>query len=248
MPIEAAVSVIKWRVASAAAKCSRGLNSGVLMAEIAPGRRLLLKEFCRYVCAAGVIGYSAASVTGARNSRRRLCAAGSGEKGGEDVSVREVKVERVSVISSKAFEDVVAALERAIGRPDLTAFGKEMAAAKTFADVEKVVQAAVGSSGFMEFARMDLGAVLRKRNGASARQCLRLIVGNPVIMSRMVEHVPDAGSYAPVTILVDERADGVHLSYDRMASFLAGYGSPEALAVARELDAKVERLLAAAAT
>ena len=63
----------------------------------------------------------------------------------------------------------------------------------------------------------------------------------------MVNVVPDAGSYAPVTILIDERPDGVHLSYDRMASFLAPYGSPEALAVARDLDAKVESLLATAA-
>jgi hypothetical protein len=30
---------------------------------------------------------------------------------------------------------------------------------------------------------------------------------------------PDAGSYAPVTVLVDERAEGVYLSYDRMTSF-----------------------------
>ena len=30
-----------------------------------------------------------------------------------------------------------------------------------------------------------------------------------------------------------------------MASFLAGYGSPDALAVARDLDAKIERLLTA---
>jgi hypothetical protein len=51
------------------------------------------------------------------------------------------------------------------------------------------------------------------------------------------------GSYAPVTVLVDERADGVHLSYDRMASLLASYGNSDALNVARDLDAKVEDLL-----
>jgi hypothetical protein len=62
----------------------------------------------------------------------------------------------------------------------------------------------------------------------------------------MVEHVPDAGSYAPVTILVDERTDGVHLSYDRTASFLATYESPEALKVAQGSDAKVEAILVAA--
>ena len=34
----------------------------------------------------------------------------------------------------------------------------------------------------------------------------------------------------PVTILIDERPDGVHLSYDRMASFLKPYGTYSALA------------------
>jgi hypothetical protein len=62
-------------------------------------------------------------------------------------------------------------------------------------------------------------------------------------MKEMAKHVPDAGSYAPVTILVDERPDGVHLTYDRMASLLAPYGSADALAVARDLDSKIENLL-----
>ncbi len=75
----------------------------------------------------------------------------------------------------------------------------------------------------------------------------RLIMGNPLIMQQMARHVPDAGSYAPVTVLVDERSDGVHISYDRMASLLASYGSADALAVARDLDKKVETLLSEAA-
>ena len=72
---------------------------------------------------------------------------------------------------------------------------------------------------------------------------VRLIVCNPLIMQQMARHVPDAGSYAPVTVLVDERSDGVHISYDRMASLLAPYRNSEALAVARDLDKKVETLL-----
>ena len=72
---------------------------------------------------------------------------------------------------------------------------------------------------------------------------LRLVIGNPLVMKEMAKHVPDAGSYAPVTVLVDERTDGVHLSYDRMASFLEPYENLDALKVARELDAKVEKLL-----
>ncbi len=72
---------------------------------------------------------------------------------------------------------------------------------------------------------------------------MRFMIGNPLIMKEMAKHVPDAGSYAPVTILVDERPDGVHLSYDKMASLLAPYGNPKALAVARDLDSKIENLL-----
>jgi len=64
----------------------------------------------------------------------------------------------------------------------------------------------------------------------------------------MAKRVPDAGSYAPVTVLVDERAEGVHISYDRMASLLAPYGDEDALSVARDLDAKVEDVLRQAAS
>jgi hypothetical protein len=58
----------------------------------------------------------------------------------------------------------------------------------------------------------------------------------------MAKHVPDAGSYAPVTVLIDERTDGVHLSYDRIASLLASFGNPDALKVARNLDRKTSEL------
>jgi hypothetical protein len=76
---------------------------------------------------------------------------------------------------------------------------------------------------------------------------VRLVIGNPLIMKEMAKRVPDAGSYAPVTVLVDERPDGVHLTYDKMASFLAPYRDEDALAVARDLDTKIERLLCEAA-
>jgi hypothetical protein len=62
-------------------------------------------------------------------------------------------------------------------------------------------------------------------------------------MKEMAKHVPDAGSYAPVTVLIDERDDGVHFSNDRMTGFSAPYGNADASAVARDLDVKVENLL-----
>jgi len=102
------------------------------------------------------------------------------------------------------------------------------------------VKNAIGPSGFMEFARFNLGQILEKERGAEGPRILRLVIGNPLIMKRMAEHVPDVGSYAPVTVLIDQRADGVHLSYDLMASYLEPYGNQDALKVARALDAKVK--------
>lgn len=163
------------------------------------------------------------------------------------MTTRRIEVQRFTVISSKSFQDVLGKLDAAIGHPNTAAFRNDMTSAKTFAELEAAVQKVIGTAGLMEFARFDLGEVLRRKLGERAPKSLRLVVGNPLIMVQMVEHVPDAGSYAPVTILVDERPDGVHLTYDKMASFLSSYHSPEASKVAQALDSKVEALLTAAA-
>jgi uncharacterized protein DUF302 len=155
----------------------------------------------------------------------------------------QVHVRRFSVVSSRPFEEIVRRLTATMGQPDMNAFHSAVAAAATVADLEAVVQGAIGSSDLMEFARFDAGDVLRKERGGHGPKIVRLVVGNPLIMKEMAKTVPDAASYAPVTILVDERADGVHLSYDSMASLIAPYGSHAALMVARDLDAKVESLL-----
>jgi len=117
----------------------------------------------------------------------------------------------------------------------------------TRVNVERFSVTSSRSFRLMEFTRFDHGAVVHEGRTGETTGIVRLVVGNPLIMRQMVEHVRDAGSYAPVTILIDERPDGVRLSYDRMASFLALYGSLEALKVAHDLDAKVEALLTKAA-
>lgn len=84
--------------------------------------------------------------------------------------------------------------------------------------------------------------------GGDIPRIIRFLIGNPLIMKEMAKHIPDAGSYAPVTVLVDERDDGVHLSYDRMASLLGPHENLDALEVARNLDNKVEAILQQAAS
>jgi uncharacterized protein (DUF302 family) len=156
---------------------------------------------------------------------------------------RKIEVERVTFVSKRTFNEVLGLLDGGIGRPNFGELSKRTKEAATFEEYEGILRSAVGSADLMEFLRLDLGAALKKDPAIAAYPIVRIIAGNPLIMRQMVESVPDAGSYAPVTILVYQQADGVHVSYDLMASYLAGCGSERALKVARDLDAKVLKLL-----
>jgi uncharacterized protein (DUF302 family) len=161
--------------------------------------------------------------------------------------IRKIEVERFTLSSSKPFDQVVAALNSAVGHPDMVEFWKSTHRAQSDAELKDTIEKGLGRTGLMLFVEFDHGAIVRKGTGRATPRMIRFVIGNPLIMREMAKHVPDAGSYAPVTVLVDERADGVHLSYDRMATLLAPYNNSEALKVARDLDEKVETLLSAAA-
>jgi len=164
------------------------------------------------------------------------------------MAVRQINVERFSVISTKQFGDVVSSIEGQVGHPDIRKSLGEVSSAIDEDELKRTVVTAAGPTNLLEFARFDQGEVLRKETGETGPQMLRLLIGIPLTMRKMTKHVHDARSYAPVTILIDERTDGVHISYDRMTSFLAPYEESAATEVARELDATVENVLTKAAT
>ena len=161
--------------------------------------------------------------------------------------IRKIEIERFSLTTPKQFDEVIAGVNAAIGHPDMAEFGRSTHQARSFAELKSAVEKGLSQVGLMLFMQLDHGAVVRKETGRETPKMIRFLIGNPLIMKEMAKHVPDAGSYAPVTVLVDERADGVHLSYDRMASLLAPYKNRDALEVARDLDRKVEDLLQHAA-
>ena len=159
----------------------------------------------------------------------------------------KIEVERFTLSSFKPFDQVVAALNAAVGHPEISELWKSTDRAQSVAELQSTIEKVLGRTGLMLFAEFDHGAIVRKGTDRDTPRMIRFVIGNPLIMKEMAKRVPDAGSYAPVTILIDERPDGVHLSYDRTTSFLAPYDNAAALNVARELDAKVEALLASAA-
>ena len=164
------------------------------------------------------------------------------------LSESTVEVRRVTVTTSRSFDEVVAAVYAGLGRvADFGRVVRRWSEARDREEFDAVVAPVTGSSGLIEFISFDLGGVLAIRDPGRSRRMLRIIAGNPVTMSKMTATVPDAGSYAPVTILIVERPEGVTLSYDRVASAIASYSGDEAQAVAEGLDDAVLTLLRDAA-
>lgn len=168
-------------------------------------------------------------------------------EGGEEFT-RTVPITRITMVSRHSFDDVLRALRQGIGRPaDPAALEAQWDAARTPDELERITAEAQGSSGLIEFLTLDLGAVIALRHPNRAYRMVRVIAGNPVTMSDMAVSIPDVGSYAPITILVAEWADGVHLSYDSIVSAIAGYEGPDAHTVADRLEAAVLQLMRSAA-
>ena len=60
------------------------------------------------------------------------------------MATKEINVQRFSVTSSRKFEEVVAAFQQALEHPDMNEFRKQLTAAGTYVEVEKLVHGAVG--------------------------------------------------------------------------------------------------------
>jgi hypothetical protein len=60
------------------------------------------------------------------------------------LQTRQVTVQRWSINSTKPFESVVAAVEGALGRPNMTEFAAKMGAATTYEEMKEIVQDSIG--------------------------------------------------------------------------------------------------------
>ena len=130
---------------------------------------------------------------------------------------------------------------------DTGALFSDLEASISYEQFSSLVQQAQGSAGLMRFWQLDLDVALtldpQARDQAGCR-LVRLIAGNPITMGEMTRHVADAGSYAPVTILIQELPDGgTRVAYDSVASAIAPYHDAAASEVAQRLDTEVLTLL-----
>ena len=161
--------------------------------------------------------------------------------------VLEVLVRRHVIDSEQPFSAVLDGIFGGISQPDIEALLSELAATTSYEQFSSLTEQAQGSIGLMRFLQLDADTGLTLDPQApdwTGRRLVRLIAGNPVTMGEMTRHVTDACSYAPVTILIEERPDGgTRVAYDTVASEIARYHDAAASQVAERLDTEVLGLL-----
>jgi hypothetical protein len=161
--------------------------------------------------------------------------------------VLDVVLRRHVFASDRPFDQVLAGIFGGISQPDIDALFSKLHASTTYEQFSSLVEQAQGSAGLMRFWQLNLDNALMLDPEApdwTGRRLVRLITGNPVTMGQMTRHVADAGSYAPVTILIEETPDGgTRVAYDSVVSALAAYDNAAASAVAERLDTEVLTLL-----
>jgi preprotein translocase subunit Sec61beta len=161
--------------------------------------------------------------------------------------VLEGRVRRHVFASERPFAEIMDGIYGGISRPDIESLFRQLGASMSYEEFASLVRQAQGSAGLMRFLELELDRALALDPQAASSAGLglvRLIAGNPVTMGEMTRHVPDAGSYAPVSILIQELPDGgTRLAYDSVARDIAIYDSPAATKVAENLDAEALTLL-----
>jgi hypothetical protein len=146
----------------------------------------------------------------------------------------------------KTFDEVLADLYVGISRPNTAKLMERLAGANSVSEFENIANSVVGTSGLLEFSRLDLGAPALAEPATVRCRMTRIVAGNPTAIRWMAQRVPDAGSYIPVTILIYEERDEVHICYDRLESILAFQEDRSLSKLAKDLDSKVIGLIKAA--
>ncbi len=160
--------------------------------------------------------------------------------------VLDVVVRRHVFDSDRPFQAVLDGIFGGITQPDIGPLLGKLAASTSYEQFSSLVRQVQGSAGQLLFLPLDLDAALAldpQARSQAGQRLVRLIAGNPVTMEQMIRHVPDAGSYAPVNILLQQMPGGTRVAYDSVASALARYHDAAASQVARRLDAEVLGLL-----
>ena len=154
----------------------------------------------------------------------------------------QVQIEHVRIEAAKPFETVKAALEALVPLLD-----PAIPEALRRGDIVRANEALLRGPELAIFSARDHGGLLR--TAGYARKALQYEVGNPLTATRMTQHHLPASLYAPLrVVLYESEAGHAVFEYDRPSSLFGQFGDERVTAVARELDASLEHVLAKAAS
>jgi uncharacterized protein (DUF302 family) len=157
------------------------------------------------------------------------------------ITQRRIQVQHVKIESTKSLADVKAALEDLV--PPLDPAIPE---ALRQGDIGRAKEALQRGPELAIFNARDHGGLLRI--AGLARKAVQYEIGNPLTATRMTQHRLPAALYAPLRVVLYENEDGhAVFEYDRPSSLFGQFGDERVTAVARELDASLERVMANAA-
>jgi hypothetical protein len=152
-----------------------------------------------------------------------------------------IEVEHIRIESAKSSADVRAALERNVPQLDSTLL-------KVLADgdVERANREKEQGPELFIFQVRDHGVLLAI--AGKARNALQYEIGNPLTATLMTRHRLSAALYAPIRVVLYENDAGHGVfEYDQPSTTFGQFGDERVTAVARGLDAALERALLAAA-
>ena len=153
------------------------------------------------------------------------------------ITQRTAHVEHIKIESSKLFSEVKAALDELVPPLDPT-----IPEALRQGDIARANEALQRGPELAIFGARDHGGLLRV--AGLARKAVQYDIGNPLTATRMTQHQLPASLYAPLRVLLYENEIGrAVFEYDRPSSLFGQFGDERVTAVARELDASLERAL-----
>jgi uncharacterized protein (DUF302 family) len=148
---------------------------------------------------------------------------------------------RVDISTGVAFDEFVAAFEKATPPFDLPATERIVAAGGDWDEVRAAV-AKNAPNELMMYAKIDATELLGVAGYRT--QAIEYLVGNHVIAETMFRHDPKALLYAPLRMLVYSDSDGnAVFTMDRPSDAFGSFGIADVAKVGEGLDRKVVNLL-----
>jgi uncharacterized protein (DUF302 family) len=158
------------------------------------------------------------------------------------IAQQTIQIEHIRIESTKSFAEVKTALESSVPQLDMGIFGllQRGETGRVRSELERGPELSIFNS-------RDHGGLLRVTS--QPRKAVQYDIGNPLTATRMTQHQLPASLYAPLRVVLYENEAGrATFEYDRPSSLFGQFGDRRVTAVARELDASLERVLLKAAS